>query len=103
MTGIPFDEDEVINKVIVTRRSGRVHTASRPVCVPLPPASQTIDTTPSVSEHDADVYSDTEGMELLPETRSRSRKGQSHSVSVSLMFTRTDMSDSIVDDSSDKY
>jgi hypothetical protein len=86
MTGIPLDEDEVINEVTVTRRSGRIHTDSKPVCLPLPPPPQPVDATPDASERDVDVYSDTEGMELLPETRNNARKGPSRSVSVSLAY-----------------
>ena len=87
MTGIPLDEDEVVNEVTITRRSRRIHTSSKTVCVPLPPAPKPVDAVPDASERDGDVYSDTEGVELLPETRNHAQKGTSRPVSVSLVFT----------------
>lgn len=42
-----------------------------------------MDTIPDMPERDGDVYSDTEGMELLPETHNYARKGSSRPVSVS--------------------
>lgn len=88
MTDIPLNEDEVINEVTVTRRNKRIHVTSKPVCVPLPATRQCTDTvsSPPERERDGDMYSDTEGIELLPETRSRERKGPSRSVSVCLLF-----------------
>ena len=86
MTDIPLDEDEVINEVTVVRRSRRIHTTSKPVCVPLPPAPQPVDTVPDAPERDGDAYSDTEGANLLPATRSRAQKGSGRPVSVSLVF-----------------
>ena len=87
ITDVPLDEDEVINEVTITRQSGRIHTTSKPVCVPLPPAPQQADTIPDTPERDGNVYSDTEGIELLPETRNRARRGPSCPVSVSLIST----------------
>lgn len=102
-TGIPLDEDELVNEVTVTRRGGRIRTTSRLVCIPLPPAPRPTDTIPDAAERDGDVYSDTEGMELLPETRNHTQKGSSRSVSVSLAFVCTDASYSITNNFLDTH
>lgn len=85
MTDIPLNGDEVVHEVTVTRRKNRILTSSKPVCVPLPPTPQHTDTLPSTPELDGDVYSDAEGIDLVPETRNRERKGPSRSVSVSFL------------------
>ena len=84
MTGIPLDKDELIQEVTVTRHKKRIHTASKPICLPLPPAPKHSDTAPHTPEceRDGDVYSDAEEAELLPATCNRERKGPSRSVSV---------------------
>jgi hypothetical protein len=84
MTGIPLDKDELIQEVTITRCKKRIHTASKPVCLPLPPAPKHSDTAPHTPERerDGDVYSDAEEAELLPATPNRERKGPSRSVSV---------------------
>ena len=82
MTDIPLDEEEIVHEVTVTRRGKRIHTTSEPVYLPLPPAPKHVEPIPYAPEHDSDTYSDTEGVELLPATHTRERKGPSRSVSV---------------------
>ena len=82
MTGIPLNEDKLVHEVTITRRNKRIHTTSKPVCIPLPSTPQLVDVVPDSLERDGDVYSDTEGTVLLPATRNRERKGPSRSVSV---------------------
>ena len=96
MTNIPLDEDEVINEVNVSRRNKRIHTTSKPVCIPLPPPPQPTDSIPHTPERDGDVYSDAEDTALLPATRNHERKGPSRSVSVSIVSTQSDISASLL-------
>ena len=95
VTDIPLDEDEEVDQVTVTRHKKQILVASKSVHIPLPPAPQHVDehvdehtdehvdTIPSAPERNGDVYSDEEGVELLPATRNRERKGPSRSVSIS--------------------
>ena len=83
VTDIPLNENEHFKEVTITRHKKRLHTASKPVYIPLPPTLKRADPALDTVEHDGDLYSDTEGAELLPATRSREHKGPSRSVSVS--------------------
>ena len=82
MTDIPLNDDELFQEVTITRQKKRLNTSSKPVYVPLLSTPQRADPAINTPEHDGELYSDTEGTELLPATRSRERKGPSRSVSV---------------------
>jgi hypothetical protein len=89
VSGIPFDEQESVNFVTVSKQKRRVTTMSTDISVPISSSSQAEEPARSLpplwaAEYDAGVYSDTEEAAGVPPAQKADRKGPSRSVSVSL-------------------
>ena len=88
VSGIPFDEQESVNFVTVSKQKRRVMATSTEITVPItssPHVEEPARSLPPLwaAEYDAGVYSDTEEAATVPPAQKADRKGPSRSVSVS--------------------
>jgi len=91
ISGIPFDETESVNFVMVSKQKQRLAVSSAQISVPVTPLFHANEQTkpapaPSTTECDNGVYSNTEGAAMSAGQKA-DHKGPSRSVSVSLFYS----------------
>ena len=92
VSGVPFDERESVNLLMVSKQKRRVTAISTEISVPITSLFHTEESTgslppPRPEEYGDGIYSDTEDT-TTSTTQKVDRKGPSRSVSVSLLSFR---------------
>ena len=84
ISGIPVDDNEVVNEITVMCRKKRILISSKPAYIPPASITQPRVGTPAtdVPPRDSGIYSDAEDMDGLLATNGCERKGPRRSVSV---------------------